>query len=50
MGTPADQIVIGNNSSLALMHDCITYSLLKGTCDSPASWSKSDIAFLCPVP
>ena len=48
---PADQIVVANNSSLALMHDCIAYSLLKGTCDSPAPWSKQgEIAFLCPVP
>jgi DNA-binding transcriptional MocR family regulator len=51
LGAPADQIVIGNNSSLALMHDCIVYSLLKGTCDSLAPWSKQgEIAFLCPVP
>lgn len=51
MGAPADQIVVANNSSLALMHDCIVYSLLKGTCDSSAPWSKQgEIAFLCPVP
>lgn len=51
LGAPADQIVVANNSSLALMHDCITYSLLKGTCDSSAPWSKQgEIAFLCPVP
>ena len=51
MGAPAEQIVVANNSSLALMHDCITYSLLKGTCDSSAPWSEQgEIAFLCPVP
>jgi DNA-binding transcriptional MocR family regulator len=51
MGAPAEQIVVANNSSLALMHDCITYSLLKGTCDSSAPWSKQgEIAFVCPVP
>jgi DNA-binding transcriptional MocR family regulator len=51
MGAPADQILVANNSSLALMHDCIVYALLKGTCDSKAPWSKQgDIAFLCPVP
>ena len=51
LGAPADQIVVANNSSLALMHDCIVYSLLKGTCDSFAPWSKQgEIAFLCPVP
>jgi len=51
LGAPADQIVIGNNSSLALMHDTMVYALLKGTCDSATPWSKQgDIAFLCPVP
>jgi DNA-binding transcriptional MocR family regulator len=51
MGAPADQIVVANNSSLALMHDTIVYSLLKGTCDSAPPWSKQgEIAFLCLVP
>jgi len=51
MGAPPEQVVVGNNSSLALMHDVITYSLLKGTCDSASPWSKQgEIAFLCPVP
>jgi DNA-binding transcriptional MocR family regulator len=51
MGAPPEQIVVGNNSSLALMHDCIAYSLLRGNCDSTAPWSKQgEIAFVCPVP
>jgi DNA-binding transcriptional MocR family regulator len=51
MGAPADQLVIANNSSLALMHDAIVYSLLAGTCDSDRSWSRHPrISFLCPVP
>jgi DNA-binding transcriptional MocR family regulator len=50
MGAPAEQIVIANNSSLALMHDTVVYALLKGTCDSATPWSKEDISFLCPVP
>jgi len=46
-----DRVVIGENSSLSLMHDCIAFSLLKGTCDSERPWSKEPrIAFLCPVP
>ncbi len=33
------------------MHDAVMYSLLKGTCDSAAPWSRQgEIAFLCPVP
>ncbi len=51
MGAPAEQVVVANNSSLALMHDTVIYSLLKGTCDSAMPWSKQgEIAFLCPVP
>ena len=50
LGAPPEQVVVANNSSLALMHDVIVYSLLQGTCDSAQPWSKQDIAFLCPVP
>jgi DNA-binding transcriptional MocR family regulator len=51
MGAPPEQVFVANNSSLALMHDMVVYSLLKGTCDSAAPWSKGgEIAFLCPIP
>jgi DNA-binding transcriptional MocR family regulator len=51
MGAPAEQVIVANNSSLALMHDCVVYSLLKGNCDSATPWSKlPEISFLCPVP
>jgi DNA-binding transcriptional MocR family regulator len=50
LGAPAEQIVVANNSSLALMHDTVVFSLLKGNRDSSAPWSKQDVAFLCPVP
>lgn len=51
LGASPEQVVVANNSSLALMHDTIVYSLLKGACDSAAPWSRQgDIAFLCPVP
>jgi DNA-binding transcriptional MocR family regulator len=51
LGAPPEQVIAGNNSSLALMHDAVVYSLLKGTCDSAAPWSQQgEIAFLCPVP
>lgn len=51
MGAPPAQVVVANNSSLALMHDTVTYALLKGTCDSATPWSRQgEIAFLCPVP
>ncbi|HEY3836552.1 MAG TPA: aminotransferase class I/II-fold pyridoxal phosphate-dependent enzyme [Bryobacteraceae bacterium] len=50
MGAPAEQLIIANNASLALMHDSIVFSLLKGTCDSPAPWLGHEVSFLCPVP
>ncbi|MGH9756587.1 MAG: aminotransferase class I/II-fold pyridoxal phosphate-dependent enzyme, partial [Candidatus Acidiferrales bacterium] len=51
MGAPPEQVVVANNSSLALMHDTLVYALLKGTCDSAAPWSQQgDISFICPVP
>ncbi len=51
VGAPAEQVVVANSSSLALMHDSVVYALLKGTVDSPSSWSQQgEIAFLCPVP
>ena len=51
MGAAPDQVVVANNSSLALMHDAVVFALLKGTCDSAAPWSKArETRFLCPVP
>lgn len=51
LGASADRFVIGDNSSLALMHDSIVYALLKGVPGSTQPWSKeSSISFLCPVP
>jgi len=51
LGAPAEQIVLGNNASLALMHDTISFALLKGMSDSVTPWSRQgEISFLCPVP
>jgi DNA-binding transcriptional MocR family regulator len=51
LGAPAEELVVADNSSLALMHDTVVFALLKGTCDSDIPWSKQgEIAFLCPVP
>ena len=50
-GLDPQHTIIGDNSSLGLMHDTIAYALLCGTCDSPHPWSRSKrVAFLCPVP
>jgi hypothetical protein len=33
-GVSAERVILGDNASLALMHDAVVYSLLKGTVDS----------------
>lgn len=51
LGAPVEQIVLGNNASLALMHDVVAYSLLKGAVDGEGPWIRQrEISFLCPVP
>ncbi len=48
VGAPPAQIVVLDNSSLAVMHDTIVWALLKGVPGGTEPWSKP--AFLCPVP
>lgn len=51
LGAPPEAVVVGDNSSLALMHDCIVYALLKGVPGSVRPWSKEpSLAFICPAP
>ncbi|MDR3689736.1 MAG: aminotransferase class I/II-fold pyridoxal phosphate-dependent enzyme [Fimbriimonas sp.] len=51
MGAPADQVIVSDNSSLALMHDTIAFALLKGVVGSGVPWSKEEeVVFLCPTP
>jgi DNA-binding transcriptional MocR family regulator len=51
LGASADGVVISNNSSLAVMHDCLAWALLKGVPGSEAPWSQAPWPnFICPVP
>ena len=51
IGAPVDRIAATDNSSLALMHDCIVWALLKGVPGSTAPWSQTPTpTFICPVP
>jgi len=48
---PADQLIAADNSSLALMHDCLVHALLGRLPGAPRRWAdEPDVAFLCPVP
>lgn len=51
MQVPVDQVIAGDNSSLAMMHDTLVHALLQGTPDSPRPWSKEEVVkFICPSP
>lgn len=43
------EVIVGGNSSLAMMHDVIVQALLKGTTGGPA-WYGQKPKFLCPSP
>ena len=46
-----NEILIGGNSSLTLMHQCMTFCHLFGLNGADSAWSKQGhIKFLCPVP
>lgn len=51
LGAPADQVLIGGNSSLRLMHDLIVFALLHGVPDGKKAWTaQAPVTFLCPAP
>ena len=51
LGAPPKGVVIGENSSLALMHDAVAWAMLKGVPGSVSPWVKANaVSFLCPVP
>ena len=45
-----DEVVIGGNASLTIMHDIISRGITHGMCDSAKPWGQTKIKFLCPVP
>lgn len=51
LGIPVSNLLAGNNASLELMHDVITFATLYGTPDSPRRWAdEPTVKFLCPCP
>src|SRR5262245_63926136 len=51
LGAPPGQVLVANNSSLALMHDAVVYALLTGAHEGGAPWgARRPIKFICPSP
>lgn len=48
---PKENIIIGNNSSLSLMHDAVMRAYVWGTAENEVPWrEQGTIRFLCPSP
>ncbi len=51
LGVSSDEIIIGGNSSLAMMYDTVSRAMTHGVYGSDKPWGKCDkVKFLCPVP
>jgi DNA-binding transcriptional MocR family regulator len=50
LGAPPNNVVVGGNSSLQIMHDTVVRALLHGVPGSTAPWQSKEPKFLCPVP
>src|SRR3954462_10439160 len=50
MEVAPSEVVIGDNSSLPLMHDCVARALSHGVPGGTGPWSRAPVKFLCPVP
>jgi aspartate/methionine/tyrosine aminotransferase len=50
LGVAPDEVLIGDNSSLTLMHDTVARALSHGVPGGDGPWSRGPVKFLCPVP
>ncbi|MCW2830628.1 MAG: aminotransferase [Aeromicrobium sp.] len=51
MQVPVDQVVAGDNASLAMMHDNLVFALFHGVPGSEQPWGvEESVKFICPVP
>ena len=50
MGTRADNIIVGGNSSLNLMYDVVSHAMTNGVCGGEPWLLNKRRKFLCPVP
>jgi aspartate/methionine/tyrosine aminotransferase len=51
MGVEPDELILGGNSSLNMMHDTVLRAMVKAVADSTPPWGQlSKVKFLCPSP
>ena len=51
MGVEPDELILGGNSSLNMMHDTILRAMVKGMTGSTSPWGQlAKVKFLCPSP
>ncbi len=50
MGVPAEDIILGNNSSLQMMFDCISQGFTHGYVGCEPWCRQGEVRFLCPAP
>ena len=51
MQVPVEQVIAGDNASLAMMHDNLVFALFHGVADSEQPWGVEEVVkFICPVP
>jgi len=50
LGVDPEDVVLGENSSLALMHDTLMFATLFGVPGGTAPWGEAPTRWLCPVP
>lgn len=50
LGVQPDEIIVGNNASLALEGNVLMWAMLRGLPGSPAPWCKGDVKFIVTVP
>lgn len=51
LGVPAEQVIVGGNSSINMIHDALTRAIINGPMPGDTPWGKlTGVKILCPVP
>lgn len=51
LGVPAEQVIVGGNSSINMIHDALTRAIINGPMPGDTPWGRlTGVKILCPVP